>query len=132
MRLFAEVLVASLMVIGAFFLLVGSYGLAKLPDFMRRLHGPSKATTLGIGATLLSSMFYFLIVKLDLSLHELLIVVFLFLTAPISANMLGKVHILAHHREMDLPPTGGGSGWATLAEPREPDQAQGREAEPRT
>jgi hypothetical protein len=35
---------------GAFFLFVGSYGLAKLPDMFRRLHGPTKASTLGIGS----------------------------------------------------------------------------------
>ena len=44
-----EAAVSALILIGAFFLLVGSYALAKLPDTMRRLHGPTKAATLGIG-----------------------------------------------------------------------------------
>ena len=49
----------ALILIGGFFLLVGSYALAKLPDTMRRLHGPTKAATLGIGALLIASMLYF-------------------------------------------------------------------------
>ena len=52
----AEVAVSALIVAGAFFLLVGSYGLAKLPDTMRRLHGPTKSATLGIGFLLIASM----------------------------------------------------------------------------
>jgi len=56
MTLVAEALIALVILVGAFFLLVGSIGLAKLPDLMRRLHGPSKASTLGIGALLVASM----------------------------------------------------------------------------
>ncbi|HVL71375.1 MAG TPA: Na+/H+ antiporter subunit G, partial [Beijerinckiaceae bacterium] len=80
MNVFAEALVAALILIGAFFLFVGSFGLAKLPDMMRRLHGPTKATTLGIGAMLIASMVYFLAARGALSVHELLITIFLFLT----------------------------------------------------
>ena len=50
MHWLGEAAVSALIVIGAFFLLVGSYALAKLPDTMRRLLGPTKAATLGIGA----------------------------------------------------------------------------------
>ena len=75
-----EVAVCAVILIGGFFLLVGSYALAKLPDTMRRLHGPTKAATLGIGALLIASMLYFLLARGHLSLHELLITIFLFLT----------------------------------------------------
>jgi multicomponent K+:H+ antiporter subunit G len=77
----AEALLALTILIGAFFLFVGSYGLARLPDLMRRLHGPTKATTLGVGATLIASMLYFPIYEGQLTVHELLITLFLFLTA---------------------------------------------------
>ena len=49
MPLWLDALVAALLVLGGLFALVGSYGLAKLGDFMKRLHGPTKASTLGIG-----------------------------------------------------------------------------------
>jgi multicomponent K+:H+ antiporter subunit G len=115
MSLVAEAAASLLILIGAVFLLVGSFGLAKLPDLMRRLHGPTKATTLGIGAILIASMIYFAAVRGDLSVHELLITVFLFLTAPVSAQMIAKAHILrSDAARAALPKDAGGSGWATL------------------
>jgi multicomponent K+:H+ antiporter subunit G len=113
----SETLVATLILIGAFFLLVGSFALAKLPDIMRRLHGPTKATTLGIGSMLIASMLYFLLIEGRLSFHELLITLFLFLTAPVTAQMVSKAHILRNRAlQKVLPPTGSTIGWATLDE----------------
>jgi multicomponent K+:H+ antiporter subunit G len=110
-----EALVAATLLIGVFFLFVGSLALAKLPDLMRRLHGPTKASTLGIGAILIASMLYSLLVKGDVSVHELLITVFLVLTAPVTAHMLCKAHIMRDKRLQEaLPGTGRPAGWATL------------------
>src|SRR3954463_5669844 len=118
-----ELAVSALIVIGAFFLLVGSYALAKLPDTMRRLHGPTKTATLGVGAVLIASMLYFLLAHGHLSFHELLITIFLFLTAPVTALMVAKAHILrSRERRRELPPTGRPAGWATLASPPEPQR----------
>lgn len=115
MRWIGELAVAAMILSGAFFLFVGSFGLAKLPDLMRRLHGPSKSTTLGIGSLLIASMLYFLVVEGRLSFHELLITIFMFLTAPVTAHMIAKAHILRAKSERSaLPPTGRRSGWATL------------------
>ena len=87
--LWAEVVVAALLVTGAGFALVGSWGLAKLGDILKRLHGPSKATTLGVGCVLLASALAFALQGLA-SLHELLIAAFLFITAPVSAHLIVK------------------------------------------
>ncbi|MGV6876622.1 Na+/H+ antiporter subunit G [Pseudochelatococcus sp. B33] len=120
----AEWFASALILIGAFFLVVGSLGLAKLPGTMRRLHGPTKATTLGIGSLLIASMVYFAGVRGHFSFHELLITLFLFLTAPVSAHMIAKAHILrAKDERGDLPETGRRAGWATISEPQEPDPA---------
>ncbi|HEC18477.1 MAG TPA: Na+/H+ antiporter subunit G [Gammaproteobacteria bacterium] len=85
-----EWILSALIVIGAFFTLVGSIGLYKLPDFFMRLHGPTKATTLGVGAILIASVLYFSFTTSDISLHEVLITLFLFITAPISAHLMAK------------------------------------------
>jgi multicomponent K+:H+ antiporter subunit G len=115
MTWFSELLVTSLMLIGAFFLFVGSFGLAKLPDIMRRLHAQTKATTLGIGSMLIASMLYFLLIDGRLSFHELMITLFLFLTAPVTAHMIAKAHILRDRALQDsLPRAGPIVGWATL------------------
>jgi multicomponent K+:H+ antiporter subunit G len=50
------------------------------------------------------------------SLHELLIMAFLFVTAPISANFIAKVNI--HRRACDTPPTPPRDDtWSTLNVP---------------
>ena len=122
---FGEVAVSALIVAGAFFLLVGSYALAKLPDTMRRLHGPTKAATLGIGFLLIASMLHFLLAHGHLSFHELLITIFLFLTPPVTAQMMSKAHILRDRdRRRELPPTGRAAGWATLDPPSQPQASQ--------
>lgn len=125
MTLLAEILIAALLVLGGLFALVGSWGLAKLPSLMTRLHGPTKATTLGVGACLIASMIYFPVFGGTFSTHELLITLFLFLTAPISANMIAKVHLHRQGRGIDanpsddiidgLPRPANGSDWATFA-----------------
>ncbi len=85
-----ELLISALVLIGAFFTLVGSIGLYKLPDFYMRLHGPTKATTLGVGSILIASMLYFSFKSEAASLHEILVTVFLFITAPVSAHLMAK------------------------------------------
>jgi multicomponent K+:H+ antiporter subunit G len=87
--LWAECTVAALLVIGGVFTLVGAIGLLRFPDFFMRLHAPTKATTLGVGGVLLASM---LIAWLrgEAGLQPLLITLFLFITAPVSANLLAK------------------------------------------
>ena len=82
-------LTALFLLLGAGFALVGSIGLARLPDIFTRLHGPTKATTLGVGAILLGSILYFSN-RHGLSLHEVLVSLFLFLTAPVSAHLLSR------------------------------------------
>ena len=117
-----EIAVSALICLAAFFLFVGSLGLAKLPDLMRRLHGPTKATTLGIGSMLIASMLYFILDRGSLSIHELLITTFLFLTAPVTALMVAKAHILCDKDvRKQLPPTGRRAGWAGIDGPQADD-----------
>lgn len=115
MILLAEAVVALLILTGSFFLLVGSFGLAKLPDLMTRLHAPTKSSTLGVGSCLLASMVYYTVLDRGLSIHELLITVFVFLTAPVTCNMLAKAHFHRDRRTAtSLPADRNRSGWATL------------------
>jgi multicomponent K+:H+ antiporter subunit G len=95
MPLWIEAAVAVLLVVGAAFTLVGSIGLVRLQDFFQRLHGPTKATTVGVGCLLVASSLFFSARDAGISANELLITVFLFLTAPVSAHLLARA---ARHR----------------------------------
>lgn len=97
-----EAVAALLVVTGGLFSFLGSLGLARLPDVFMRLHGPSKATTLGIGCVALASMIFFTVREGSPSVHELLIIVFVFMTTPVSAHLVAKA---ALHRR--LPARGG-------------------------
>ena len=108
----AEIAVAFFLVFGGIFGLVGSYGLIKLGDPMSRLHAPTKATTLGVGGVLIASMIHAWVLEGDGSFHELLITIFLFLTAPIVAHFIAKAHIHRHVAPEELPEAGTDRGWA--------------------
>ncbi len=85
-----ELILSFLILTGAIFTFIGSLGLARLRDFYTRLHGPTKATTLGVGSLLVASSIYFSNQGQGISLHEILITLFLFITAPVSAHLLAK------------------------------------------
>lgn len=104
MSIFIEWLAAAVVLIAAFFLLVGAIGLARLPNFYMRLHAPTKASTLGVGGILVASLL------IDASqgrpgVAELLITLFIFVTAPVSANLMAQAALhLKLPSKAKLPP----------------------------
>lgn len=90
MSFWIELLVSALLLVGSIFALVGAIGLYRLPDFFTRLHGPTKASTMGVGGVVLGSLVFFSTQSEGVSVHEVLITLFLFLTAPVSAHVLAK------------------------------------------
>jgi multicomponent K+:H+ antiporter subunit G len=90
MPVMLELLLSALILIGAGFTLVGSLGLIRLRDFYSRLHAPTKATTLGVGSLLIASAVFFSYQDEGLSLHEVLVTLFLFITAPVGAHLMAK------------------------------------------
>ncbi|TWH64742.1 multicomponent K+:H+ antiporter subunit G [Azomonas agilis] len=90
MPFWLELLISFLLIVGSVFALIGAVGLYRLPDFFMRLHGPTKATTLGVGGIILAAMIFFTYHRQEFSGHELLITFFLFITAPVSAHMMAR------------------------------------------
>lgn len=82
-----ELLASALLLLGGGFALVGAIGLARLPDLFMRLHGPTKATTLGLGGIVLAAMLQ------GRTLAPLAISLFLFITAPVVAHLVAKAAI---------------------------------------
>ena len=122
MTLALELFLTALLVIAGTFGLIGSYGLIRLKDGMQRLHAPTKASTVGLGAALLASMVNGVLIGTGFSVQELLVMVFIFLTAPITANYLSKVHL--HSRAYTLPPTETPRDWSTFDHAPEPSEPQ--------
>jgi multicomponent K+:H+ antiporter subunit G len=99
-----QALIAALLVAAGVFALVGAVGMLRFPDFFMRLHAPTKATTLGVGGVLLASMVLSW-ASGGFGVHEFLITIFLFVTAPISASLLAKaaIHLRSPSKAGDAP-----------------------------
>ena len=130
MPLIAEIIIATLLFIGGTFALIGSYGLIKLTGGMQRLHAPTKATTIGVGTALIASVLDLWFAAGIVSIQEILIVIFLFVTAPLTALYLSKVQLHLTQDRSEIPPTGVNRVWATFdqgSETDEPDLPHGPE-----
>lgn len=101
MYVILEGVISFFLIAGGIFALIGSLGMAHLRDFYMRLHGPTKATTLGIGCMLIASMLYFWVTEGKPDIQEVLITLFLFITAPVSAHLLAKtgLHLQLRHED---------------------------------
>lgn len=89
MQFTMEIIVSIFLVFGAFFMLVGSIGMVRLPDLFMRLHAPTKSSTLGLGSFLIASMIFFAF-QGRFGFTELLITLLAFITAPVSANLIAQ------------------------------------------
>ena len=114
-----EIALALLLAIGSFFTLLGSFSLLKLSSFFKRLHGPTKASTLGVGCVLVASVGYHFFLGEDPQPRELLITAFLFITAPISAHMMAKAALSLMMDERPRLPDGDSGKIEGLPPPAE-------------
>lgn len=97
-----QALIAGALFVGGGFTLVGAIGMLRFRDFYQRLHAPTKATTLGVGGVLIASMAVGW-AQGEFALHELLVALFLFVTAPVSASLMAKAAL--HRRAPSQAPT---------------------------
>lgn len=83
-----DVISAVLILIGSLFILISSFGLVKMPDIYMRMSATTKATTLGVGSILFGTALYF--EEVGILTRAIIIIVFLLLTAPIGAHLIGR------------------------------------------
>lgn len=89
----AALIVSALLILGGSISLIGALGLLRLPNFYQRIHGPAITITLGTGCVLLASMLYFSLLQTRPVLHELVISLFILMTAPVVAMMVMRAGI---------------------------------------
>jgi multicomponent K+:H+ antiporter subunit G len=97
--LWLSVLVGICTLIGAFLTLVGSLGLARFSSFYERIHAPTLGTSLGTGFILLGSVLYFSITGQRLSVHEVLIFIFVSVTTPVTLMLLARAALYRDREE---------------------------------
>ncbi|PSP81547.1 cation:proton antiporter [Halobacteriales archaeon QS_1_68_20] len=98
------VVATALVLVGAFFLTVGTVGLLRLPNVYNRMHATTKATTIGASSMFLAGFVVF--GPGGAGLTSLVGIVFLFTTAPTGAHLISR----AAHR-MGVPFFGEEASW---------------------
>jgi multicomponent K+:H+ antiporter subunit G len=82
------ILTATLLIGGAAVTLIGSFGLLRFRGFYQRVHAPTLGTTLGTIFITTASMIYFSVLGTRPVLHELLVIVYVTTTTPITLIIL--------------------------------------------
>ena len=83
-----SLLAGVLLLLGAVFMTLAAVGLVRLPDVYTRMSASSKAATLGASLALLGAAVHF--GTAAVAGRAVVIVAFLFLTAPVAAHAIGR------------------------------------------
>ncbi|WP_424812331.1 monovalent cation/H(+) antiporter subunit G [Roseococcus sp. YIM B11640] len=97
--LWAAIVVAVLLLLGAGITLVGSFGLLRLRTFYERVHAPTLGTSAGIFCVLAASMVCFTVLQTRLVIHEIVIGVFVLVTTPVTLMLLSRASLYRDRQE---------------------------------
>lgn len=92
MEVVVNIFTVIFVLLGALFMLIGSIGVNRFPDFYSRAHASGKVDTLGIMLFIIGLMFFsgFNLISLKLGL----IAVFVGMTSPVAAHALARRAVL--------------------------------------
>lgn len=76
------------LLVGGGFAFIAALGVVTMPDLFTRMQASTKSATLGVACTIMAVAFYF--GNLGVTLRAILVVGFIFMTAPIAAHMIGR------------------------------------------
>lgn|SRR5690606_17917747 len=89
----AALIVIVILMLGGCIVFIGTLGLLRLSTFYQRMHGPAISITLGAGCILIASMILFTAAQSRLVVHELLIALFVMMTAPVVSMLLMRMAV---------------------------------------
>lgn len=114
--LWAAIPFAVLLIAGSALTLLGAIGLVRFQSFYARVHAPTIGTSFGMIFVALASALYFSLVEGRPVIHEILIIVFVTLTTPVTLMLLARA---ALHRDRAE-----GKEGVPLPRPRKPVAAE--------
>lgn len=83
-----EILSGIFLLSGTLFILLSAIGVLKMPDLFTRMSATTKASTLGVGLVLVGTAVFWM--DIGIATRVVSIIIFLFLTAPVSAHIIGR------------------------------------------
>jgi multicomponent K+:H+ antiporter subunit G len=103
------IVVGLLSLAGALLTLVGCIGLARFESFYERIHAPTLGTSFGTVAVLLASILYFSVTGQRPAVHEVLLLVFVSVTTPVTLMLLARAALYRDRAERNgtVPPSVG-------------------------
>ena len=84
-----EIILSLLILGGSFFIFIAALGILRLPDLYTRMHATAKASSLGVGLFAIAAGLHFS--QFWVFLEAMLIIIFIFLTVPISTHIIARV-----------------------------------------
>ncbi|WP_114964408.1 monovalent cation/H(+) antiporter subunit G [Alkalilacustris brevis] len=94
-----EIIAGLLVLGGAGFTLVAAIGILRLPDLLTRMHASTKAGTLGAMLVLAALALHF--AATPTTTKTIAAVLFLMLTAPIAAHMIGRAYLKTEREKIE-------------------------------
>jgi len=94
-----EIVVIFLMVLGTIFIFLAAVGLLKMPDVFLRMSASTIAATLGVSSILIALAVHF--ADFGITVHVIGTNIFLFLTVPVGAHLMGRAAHKAKYQQWD-------------------------------
>lgn len=94
-----EIVVIFLMVLGTIFIFLAAVGLLKMPDVFLRMSASTIAATLGVSSILVALAVHF--ADFGITVHVIGTNIFLFLTVPVGAHLMGRAAHKAKYQQWD-------------------------------
>ncbi|MEO1639814.1 MAG: monovalent cation/H(+) antiporter subunit G [Pseudomonadota bacterium] len=86
-----DIVISIFLLLGGFFCVIASIGVLRLPDVLTRMHASTKAGVLGSSLILIGGAIY--LQDTEITARVIATILFLMLTAPIGAHMIGRASI---------------------------------------
>lgn len=93
-----SIIIALLLIVGGLITLIGTLGLLRFNDFTGRIHATTLGNTLGTVLVLFASGVLSWYIRDRVFFHEVVIIIFIFVTSPISAMLLMRSYTLRQER----------------------------------